>query len=116
MPWIRSYVRSDGTPVRAHHRSAAGSGTGVLVFGVILLAAAGYHGHSPADAGRTGPVPARTVHYPVTFPPMRGQVRAAVPQPSVSYPIRFSETPRTAPRPRSTVSYPIRFSSSGSGR
>ncbi len=89
MPWVQEYVKADGTQVRAHWRSAAGSGTGVLVFGLILLAAAGYHGHTPADAGQTGPTPARTVHYPITFAPVAGHPQHAVPRSTVSYPIRF---------------------------
>jgi hypothetical protein len=116
MPWIDSYVRRDGTPVRAHWRSAAGSGTGVLIFGAFLLLIAGHHGHAAAGTSHIGPAPARTVHYPITFPPVAGRAHAAVPQPTVSYPIKFSDEPRTMARPENTVSYPIRFPSSGNGR
>lgn len=115
MPRIGSYVRRDGTQVRAHWRSAAGSGTGVLMFGVFLLVIGGYRGQGAADTGQTGPAPAQTVHYPITFPPAAGRAHAA-PRPTVSYPIKFSNVPRTAPRPQSTVSYPIKFPSSGNGR
>ena len=116
MPWIDHYVRRDGTQVRAHWRSAAGSGIGVLVFGALLLVMVGYRGQGAVDTGQTGPAPARTVHYPITFSPTAGRAHASAPQPTVSYPIKFSDVPRTAPRPQSTVSYPIRFPSSGNGR
>lgn len=89
MPWIDSYARSDGTKVRAHFRPAAGSSSGVL-FGVILIAAASYHGgHAPADTGHVVPRPASTVHYPITFPPVAPKRQSAVPRSTVSYPIRF---------------------------
>ncbi len=116
MPWIDRYVKADGTTVRGHWRSAAGSGTAVLMFGVLLFVAAGNHGQASADPEHTGPAPARTVHYPITFPPAKGHPHHTAPRPTVSYPIKFSDAPRTQPRPHSTVSYPIRFPSSRSGR
>ncbi len=94
MPWIDGYAKSDGTNVRGHWRSPAGSGTQVLLFGAAALLVMGYHGHGASSTDHTTPAPAHTVHYP----------------------IRFSDTPREVSRPRSTVSYPITFTSAGSHR
>ena len=86
MPWVRPYVRSDGTPVRGHSRWAPGAKRETMVFGLVALAVVGL-GNSNVSAGAEG---------------------APQPHPTVQYPIQFDSAP-AAPEPRPTVSYPIRW-------
>lgn len=69
MPFVRSYVRSDGTPVRGHSRWAPGG--------------------SRSKPGE-GPVG----NHPIRFDQSPGQPPASVsaprPTPTVSYPVDFS--------------------------
>jgi hypothetical protein len=88
MPWVRSYVRSDGTQVRGHSRWAPGARREVMIFSVVALAVVGL-GNGNVSAGGEG---------------------TPRPQSTVRYPIRFDNAPaRPAPKPRPTVSYPIRW-------
>ncbi len=88
MPRVRSYVRSDGTPVRAHSRWAPGARRETMIFSVVALAVIGL-GNSNISTG-DGKTPR--------------------PQTTVEYPIRFGDAPMArAPQPRPTVSYPIRW-------
>ncbi len=92
MPWVRSYVRSDGTRVRAHSRWAPGARRETMIFGVAALAVLALgngNGHGNVSAG---------------------EGEAPRPQTTVRYPIRFDDVPAArAPQPRPTVSYPIRW-------
>jgi hypothetical protein len=88
VPFVRSYVRSDGTQVRGHYRWAPGARREVMIFSVVALAVVGL-GNGNVSAGGGG---------------------TPRPQPTVSYPIRFDNAPaKPAPKPRPTVSYPIRW-------
>lgn len=88
MPWVRPYVRSDGTQVRGHSRWAPGAKRETMIFGVVALAVVGL-GNSNVSAGSGG---------------------TPRPQSTVQYPIRFDDVPTArAPKPRPTVSYPIRW-------
>jgi hypothetical protein len=89
MPWVRPYVRSDGTPVRGYSRWAPGAKREAMILSAVALAVVGLgnSGVSTAEGGG-----------------------ASRPQPKVSYPIRFDNVPPVrAPQPRPTVSYPIRW-------
>ena len=87
MPWVRSYVRSDG------NRSVDIPGglrarDGKLIFSVVAIAVVGL-GNGNVSAGGEG---------------------TPRPQSTVQYPIRFDNAPaRPTPKPRPTVSYPIRW-------
>lgn len=88
MPWVRPYVRSDGTPVRGHSRWAPGARRETMIFSVVALAVVGL-GNSNISTG---------------------DGRTPRPQTTVQYPIRFEGAPtKRAPQPRPTVSYPIRW-------
>lgn len=92
MPWVRSYVRSDGTRVRGHSRWAPGARREVTVFGAVALAVVAFGNGSSSGPGEGVPRPRSTVQYPVRFddvPPVRVRVRVRDPQPTVSYPIRW---------------------------
>lgn len=87
MPWIRPYVRADGTQVKGHSRWAAGARREmaiVAVVGVVVLAG-GNTAPSKGPGGKPYPRPTSGV-YPVRFP---GWEKKPLPQPTVSYPIRF---------------------------
>lgn len=89
MPWVQLYVRSDGTPVRGHSRSAPGAKRETMIFGFVALAVLGLGNTNVSTTG--GEKPPR-------------------PQPTVSYPIRVDNVPPVRPpEPRPTVSYPIRW-------
>ncbi|WP_329550428.1 hypothetical protein [Streptomyces sp. NBC_00696] len=114
MPFVRPYMRSDGTPVRGHTRWAPGARRELTIFTFAALVVLGYGGN--ADAGETsGTRPRPQVSYPVRYDGAGEQGRA-VPSPTVSYPIRFDTptTRRVVPAP--TMSYPVDFSRMGSGR
>lgn len=89
MPWVRPYVRSDGTPVRGHSRWAPGARREAMILSVVALAVVGL-GNSNVSAAKGEGTPR--------------------PQPTVSYPIRFDNIPPVrVPKPHPTVSYPIRW-------
>lgn len=91
MPWVRPYVRSDGTPVRGHSRWAPGARREMTVLAVIGLAVVGFGNGNASGAADT---------------------RTPRPQPTTSYPIRFDNAPNLRiKKPEPTVSYPIRFPS-----
>jgi hypothetical protein len=87
MPWVRDYVRSDGTPVRGHSRWAQGARREMTTFagfalGVVVLG----NGNASAGSGGTAPRPQSTVQirFDNAPPPQIQQ-----PRPTVSYPVRF---------------------------
>jgi hypothetical protein len=89
MPWVRDYVRSDGTPVKGHSRWAPGARREVTIFaGFALAVVALGNGNASAGSGGEVPRPQSTVQYPIRFdiaPPPQIQQ----PRPTVSYPVRF---------------------------
>jgi hypothetical protein len=89
MPWVRDYVRSDGTPVRGHARWAPGARQEMTISAVVALAAVGRGNGNSTTGNGNCPRPQWTVHYPVTFN-STNTVKVQRPQPTVSYPIRFS--------------------------
>lgn len=90
MPWVRDYVRSDGTPVRGHSRWAPGARREMAIFAICGLAVVGL-GHANAATGSgTVPRPRSTVHYPIKFDTEDNWKVPQAPRPTVSYPIRFS--------------------------
>lgn len=93
MPWIKKYVKSDGTEVSAHLRLPPGARCetallGMFVAGAFILG----NGSTTAGAGtepRQGlPQPQSTVVYPIKWPAWENQ-QTPLPQPTVSYPIVF---------------------------
>jgi hypothetical protein len=92
MPWVRDYVRSDGTPVRGHSRWAPGARREVTIFaGFALAVVALGNGSTTAGSGGEAPRPQPTVQYPIRFddaPPPRIQQS----RPTASYPVRFPQT------------------------
>lgn len=95
MPWVRPYVRSDGTPVRGHSRWAPGARGEMSILALVALAVAGMGGGGITAGGGTTPRP----------------------QPTVQYPIKFDTTTTTGKtRPQPTVSYPIQWNRSGGAR
>jgi hypothetical protein len=94
MPWIRDYVRSDGTPVRGHSRWPAGARREMTIFaGFALAVVALGNGSASTGSGDAAPRPQSTVQYPIRFdnaPPPR----IVQPRPTVSYPVRFPGTER----------------------
>lgn len=109
MPFVRPYVRSDGTPVRGHSRWAPGARREMTIVAVFGLAVLGF-GNAQTANGTDNTQPQPSVTYPVRFDHTNSAPRTAVPRPSVSYPIRF-DTPaveRAVPTP--SVSYPIDLS------
>ena len=85
MPWVRPYVRSDGTPVRGHSRWAPGARREMTVLAVVALAAVGMGSGGSSAGSATTPRP----------------------QPTVRYPIKFNSTTTVKQQPQPTVSYPI---------
>lgn len=122
MPFVRSYVRSDGTPVRGHSRWAPGARRELTVFALVAVAVVGL-GHSDGTAGGTAsprwkPGEGAAAPSPLRFDQSSGRAAPgrSVPRPTVSYPIRLP-TPTSRPAaPAPTVSYPIDFSTPGGGR
>lgn len=117
MPFVRPYVRSDGTPVRGHSRWAPGARREMTIVAVLGLAVLGL-GNAQTANGTSSTERHPSVTYPVRFDrPTGGAPRVAVPRPSVSYPIRLDHTPATQrARPTPDVSYPVDISALGSGR
>lgn len=100
MPWIKDYVRSDGTPVMGHVRLPAGARRettllGLFVIGAFVLGNGGTTAGAGSGAGQELPRPQSTVIYPIKWPAWEKQ---------------------TPPQPTPAVSYPIVFPSPGSGR
>ncbi|WP_306324118.1 MULTISPECIES: hypothetical protein [unclassified Streptomyces] len=95
MPWVNPYERADGTKVRGYSRWAAGARREMAIFvGVAVVVVAGgsnMGGASSASQSGSGagqqPRPKTTAVYPVHFP---GWEEPKKPEPTVSYPIRFS--------------------------
>lgn len=91
MPWVRDYVRSDGTPVRGHARWAPGARREVTIFaGFALAVVALGSGNATAGSGDTTPRPQSAVQYPVRFDDAP-RPRIQQPRPTVSYPVRFPQ-------------------------
>lgn len=88
MPLVRSYVRSDGTRVRAHSRWAPGARRETMIFGVVALAVVGLGNSNVSAGGGETPRPQTTVQYPIRFDDVP-TARAPQPRPTVSYPIRW---------------------------
>lgn len=111
MPWVREYVRRNGTRVKAHSRWAAGGRremSVVVTVGLVVIVLG--NPSSSADGGQgKSPRPGPSAEYPVKFSETGKAPARPGPQPTVSYPIRFPETGKapSRPVPRSTVSYPI---------
>lgn len=109
MPWVRPYIRSDGTPVRGHSRWAPGAKRETMIFGVVALVVVGLSQRNGSAEGEGIQQPQSTVRYPIRFD-NGPATRAPQPHPTVSYPIQFDSGPAArAPQPRPTVSYPIRW-------
>lgn len=88
MPWVRPYVRSDGTPVRGHSRWAPGARRETMIFSVVVLAVVGLGNSNISTGDGNTPRPQTTVQYPIRFDDAPA-VRAPQPRPTVSYPIRW---------------------------
>lgn len=88
MPWVRSYVRSDGTPVRGHWRWAPGAKRETMILGVVALAVVGLGNGNVSAGGEKTPRSRTTVQYPIRFDNVPA-ARAPQPRPTVSYPIRW---------------------------
>ncbi|QER90585.1 hypothetical protein F3L20_33735 (plasmid) [Streptomyces tendae] len=88
MPWVRPYVRSDGTPVRGHSRWAPGARRELTIFGVVALAVVGLGNGNGSAGGERVPRPQSTVQYPIRFDDVPA-ARVSKPRPTVSYPIRW---------------------------
>lgn len=110
MPFVRPYVRSDGTPVRGHSRWAPGARREMTIFALFGLAVFGF-GHT-STANGTDSAPRRpAVTSPIRLDHHAGSTsRDAMPRPTVSYPIKFDAPEPRKPAPQPTVSYPIDFS------
>ncbi|KQX67863.1 hypothetical protein [Streptomyces sp. Root1310] len=115
MPLVRSYVRSDGTPVRGHSRWAPGARRELTIVAAVGLAVLGFGNAHTAD-GSAGTRPTPSVTYPIRFDHADSKPRAAVPSPTVSYPIRFDRPTARQAKPGPSVSYPIDLSALGGGR
>ncbi len=85
MPWVRPYVRSDGTPVRGHSRWAPGARREMMILAVVALAVVGMGGSGASTGNGTTPRPQSTVRYPIKFNTTTTVKQR--PQPTVSYPI-----------------------------
>lgn len=85
MPWVRPYVRSDGTPVRGHSRWAPGARREMTILAVVALAVVGMGSGGASTGGGTTPQPQSTVRYPIKF--STSTTVKKQPQPTVSYPI-----------------------------
>ncbi|GGU12437.1 hypothetical protein GCM10010272_66950 [Streptomyces lateritius] len=121
LPFIKGYLRRDGTSVRSHWRAPVGTSKQTALAIGIVAAVFVFGGSSGTSAGGEAgterlpaPRPTSGVAYPIKFP---GWDRPAPsPAPTVSYPIRWPGWDKPAPRPQPTVSYPIKWERDGSGR
>jgi hypothetical protein len=121
MPFVRPYVRSDGTPVRGHSRWAPGARRELTVFVLIAVAVVGLGNSNGGAGGATGspskPGEGPAVTYPVRFDRSPGQAaRVSVPRPTASYPVKSGAPAGKPAPPAPTVSYPIDFSTLDGGR
>ena len=87
MPWVRDYVRADGTPVRGHSRWAQGARREMTIFAGFALAVVVLgNGNASTGSGEAAPRPQSTVQYPIRFdnapPPRIVQPRATVSYPA----------------------------------
>lgn len=116
MPFVRPYVRSDGTPVRGHSRWAPGARREMTIVAIFGLAVLGF-GNGQTGTGSNSPQPHPSVTYPIRLEHSTdGAPSTAVPRPTVSYPVRF-ETPAARPlAPTPHVSYPINLFAWGGER
>ena len=114
MPWVRPYVRSDGTKVKGYSRWAAGGRREMSIVVMVGLAVAVLGNPSSADGTGNSPRPTPGAVYPVQFPREKRPSRPR-PEPTVSYPIKFPETRKAPARPAAqpTVKYPIPWDRSG---
>lgn len=85
MPWVRDYVRSDGTPVRGHSRWAPGARREMTILAIVALAVVGMGGGGTAAGSGSTPRPQSTVRYPIQLESVKTVKQR--PQPTVSYPI-----------------------------
>ncbi|MDQ0798089.1 hypothetical protein QFZ58_006577 [Streptomyces sp. B1I3] len=116
MPWVREYMRRDGTRVRGHSRWAAGGRREMsIVVGIGLAVVVLGNSSSSADGPGDTPRPASTAVYPIKFPKAGQAPSKPRSRPTVSYPIRFPAMKKAPvrPQPRSTVTYPIPWDRSG---
>ncbi|MGX1364652.1 hypothetical protein RKD19_000011 [Streptomyces canus] len=107
MPFVRPYVRSDGTPVRGHSRWAPGARREMTIVAIFGLAVLGF-GNEQTGTGTDSPQPHPPVTYPIRFEhSTNGVPSTAVPRPTVSYPVPFdtSSAQRVVPTPH--ISYPL---------
>ncbi|MEU5599226.1 hypothetical protein [Streptomyces sp. NPDC020298] len=84
---------------------------------MAALAVVGF-GHNNAHEDRpTSPRPGSRGPYPIHYDQLTGNPpQTVLPQPTVSYPIKFKTQKAKPAVPRPTVSYPIDFSTMGGGR
>ncbi|MEU1185198.1 hypothetical protein ABZ464_47855 [Streptomyces sp. NPDC005820] len=115
MPFVRPYLRSDGTPVRGHSRWAPGARREMTIVAAVGLAVLGF-GNVQTATGTDTTQPHPSVTYPVRFDRVPSAPRTAVPRPSVSYPVRFDTPTAKQAKPVPSVSYPIDLSALGGGR
>ncbi|WP_119581027.1 hypothetical protein [Streptomyces europaeiscabiei] len=110
MPFVRPYVRSDGTPVRGHSRWAPGARREMTIFAVVGLAVLGIgNASTTTEADSTSPEP--PVTYPILFEHSTNSApKTAVPRPTASYPVKFDMPALQQAAPTPSVSYPIDLS------
>lgn len=91
MPWVRPYVRKDGTAVRGYSRWASGARREMAILATVAVVVVGggnaMDGSGKASGSEHRPRPNPTAVYPVRFP---GWHQKPLPKPTVTYPIRFS--------------------------
>lgn len=107
MPFVRPYVRSDGTPVRGHSRWAPGARREVTLFVAIGFAVLVIGNASTATEGDVKS-PDSSVTYPIRFEnSTSGAPQTAAPRPTVSYPVKLDMPALRRSAPTPSVSYPI---------
>lgn len=100
MPWVRPYVRRDGTRVKGYSRWAAGGRREMSVVVMVGLAVVVLGNPSTsADSLDKAPRPGSKAVYPVEFPRTQKSTTRPRPRPTVSYPIRFPGTRKAPARP-----------------
>lgn len=116
MPFVRPYVRSDGTPVRGHSRWAPGARREMTIVAIFGLAVLGF-GNAQTGTGTNSPQPNPSGTYPIRFEHSTNDApRTAVPRPTVSYPVRFDTPAAQRAVPTPDVSYPINLFARGGER
>ncbi|ANP51401.1 hypothetical protein J2Z21_002800 [Streptomyces griseochromogenes] len=117
MPFVRPYVRADGTQVRGHVRWAPGARREMTILAVFGLVVLGFGHAGGRNENGAGPQPRPTVSYPIRFDQITPHApRGAEPRPTVSYPVKFGTPMQRKAAPTPSVSYPIGFSAMGGGR